>query len=335
MLKTIGSWSSPALKLSYRIWLRELLVKKADFVLSKTLRRNFPCWLAGIVLLVSALLKGYELSISPTSSEGIRLPRAVLNGLVNFELSFGGWLLCGFYPIATRYAAVGCFTVFGFVSLTRAIAGDASCGCFGLLEVSPWITFAFDVTVVVTMLYWKPVTETSTNYRSHPRRAARLFGLVALFFIASTLITHKGPTVVAPVINYFMSGEDLVVLEPEQWVGMYFPLLNHIDIGSQLSDGRWVVLLYHHDCSSCRDSIPKYVRMADLESDQQSTLQVALIEVPPYASPAHRIVDYDASYVSGRLSDSVMWFVTTPSEIILEDGIVRTCKVGQTPVTLP
>jgi hypothetical protein len=52
---------------------------------------------------------------------------------------------------------------------------------------------------------------------------------------------------------------ELVVLEPEKWAGQYFSLVDHIDVGSQLLTGQWIVLLVHHDCDHCAAAVPRYV----------------------------------------------------------------------------
>ena len=52
---------------------------------------------------------------------------------------------------------------------------------------------------------------------------------------------------------------DLVVLEPERWIGQHFSLVDHIDIGPQLTAGPWIVLLVHHDCDHCIATVPRYV----------------------------------------------------------------------------
>jgi hypothetical protein len=36
-------------------------------------------------------------------------------------------------------------------------------------------------------------------------------------------------------------------------------LVDHVDVGSQLKSGRWIVLLVHHDCDHCAAAVPKYV----------------------------------------------------------------------------
>ena len=51
----------------------------------------------------------------------------------------------------------------------------------------------------------------------------------------------------------------VVVLKPEAWVGKRFPLIGYIELDltlAELSKGCWLVALYRHDCSHCKDVVP-------------------------------------------------------------------------------
>ena len=70
----------------------------------------------------------------------------------------------------------------------------------------------------------------------------------------------------------------IVVLDPENWAGRPCPLLDYIDIGDQLREGDWLVLLYHRDCPGCQRAIEK------LRSDASPAVirrarRVALVEI--------------------------------------------------------
>jgi hypothetical protein len=113
----------------------------------------------------------------------------------------------------------------------------------------------------------------------------------------------------------------VVILEPEKWAGKPFPLLKHIDIGSQLSQGQWVVVLFHHDCAVCQRVIPAYEQMLDARVDTLS-VRAAIVEVPPYDEDTLASVALRERLSVGRLDATRDWFVQTPVELFLEDGRV-------------
>ncbi|MFV1965060.1 MAG: MauE/DoxX family redox-associated membrane protein [Pirellulaceae bacterium] len=104
--------------------------------------------LLGVVLLIAAALKAWQLSTEPVAEDGLLTSRGFLIALVEFELLFGLCLLFGLVPRVTWPIAMLCFVGFSCVALYKALSGAASCGCFGKVEVNPWYTFAFDVGAV-------------------------------------------------------------------------------------------------------------------------------------------------------------------------------------------
>ena len=112
--------------------------------------------LLAAVLLTAAVLKTYELATGPVLGNELLDSRWLLMAVVEFELFFGIWLLSGFYPRQTWAAAILCFGIFACVPLYKALAGHASCGCFGPVPINPWYTTAFDAAIVLLLLYWRP-----------------------------------------------------------------------------------------------------------------------------------------------------------------------------------
>jgi len=93
--------------------------------------------LVAATLLTASVLKAHQLLTEPILGKGLLYSRGVLIGLVELEFCFGMWLLTGrAAQLAWRIATV-CFAVFACVSAHKAIGGEASCGCFGRLEVNP------------------------------------------------------------------------------------------------------------------------------------------------------------------------------------------------------
>lgn len=107
---------------------------------------------AGLTLLAAAVLKMHQLATAPSADDSFwpNRPLAVL--LVLGESLLSGWLLAGVFPAPARAIATGCFGVFFVVSVQRGIAGEASCGCFGIVSVTPWLTAALDAGMVALLL---------------------------------------------------------------------------------------------------------------------------------------------------------------------------------------
>ena len=105
----------------------------------------------GLIFLTAAMLKGLQLaSPSQLSKHWLITPPAVFV-LIGLEAFFGLWLCFGHYPAATRWVALFVFAVlFGF-SLSQALAGKASCACFGALNVTPWLTALFDLAALIAL----------------------------------------------------------------------------------------------------------------------------------------------------------------------------------------
>ena len=110
----------------------------------------------GSVLVVASFLKGFDLLTDPLAGHDFLGPRWLLIVLVGFEWGLGLWLLAGFHPRLTRWVAIACFAVFAGTTLTMALAGESSCGCFGRVRVSPWLTLSFDLAAVGALLSFPP-----------------------------------------------------------------------------------------------------------------------------------------------------------------------------------
>ena len=99
-------------------------------------------------MLTAASLKGYGLARDPLAQDEVLPNRTTAILAVLFELGLGSWLLVGVFPSVARPIAIVCFTTFLIVSISHILAGKASCGCFGAIQVTPWVTTIFDTAIV-------------------------------------------------------------------------------------------------------------------------------------------------------------------------------------------
>ena len=112
--------------------------------------------LLGLVLLLAALLKFYGLAIEPVARMGLFSTPEFQVAVIEFEVFLAVWLLSGWRPLGSWLLALATFTGFAVVSFWQGWIGQASCGCFGRLAVSPWYAFTLDVTLLALLLIGRP-----------------------------------------------------------------------------------------------------------------------------------------------------------------------------------
>ncbi len=114
-------------------------------------------------------------------------------GAAVFEAGLGLLLSIGVWAKATRVACVAAFGVFATVSFYEAIGGEASCGCFGRLAVSPWWKFGVDVAVLGALVACRPcVKPIASGPDTHPR----FLGLRLLLGAVPGAVVVLGPLAV-------------------------------------------------------------------------------------------------------------------------------------------
>jgi len=222
--------------------------------------------LLGILLLAATGLKAHQLATEPVAERDLLSNRTFLVVWVELELLLGTWFVSGILPRAAWVAAMNCFFLFAIVAALKAVSGEASCGCFGRVEVSPWYTLGLDAGALAALLVFRPDLRAPLPV-SHRRLRG---GLAAAFVLAAgvpvaILAARYEPAMLTPQ-GEIVGDESVVLLEPETWVGQPCPILSHIDIGRELARGQWIVVLYHHDCPHCQERVPEFDREARVEA---------------------------------------------------------------------
>lgn len=286
----------------------------------RVIQRRLTLALLGLMLLVASALKGYELATSSVAETGFLTSRWFLIGQVEWELGLGLWLLSGFYPRAARMVALTCFIAFLGESLHQGLSGQTSCGCFGKVSVNPWLTLGLDSAAIIALVRCGSVSLRSTASAPPLIRVGICVALFAMLGLTGAWIMARHAPVGITDEGDIPNDSRLVLLEPTGWVGRRFPLLRHIDMGKQLAEGEWLVLLYHHNCPVCRRAIKEYERFARSGTSQAVVPRVALIEVPTHGDVAPGTLPAGRACSLGRRSEARDWFVKTPVAIRLKDG---------------
>jgi len=273
---------------------------------------------AGLLLVGAAILKAVELISGPTATMVLPFGR-FLTVQTGFEFVIGLLVLSGVYWRKLRWLIVLLFSTFAAYSLHLAVNGAASCGCFGPVSVSPWWTSMLDLAVVfglvVSSIHKSSIGSDPIGSRTALIAVQRklLFVALAAIVVVTALLTRSIERRTAAARGLSTTG-DLVILEPDQWVGKKLPIADFLD--ADLSRGKWLAVLHRHDCPVCQEVLPLYEQRALIGE------QIALIDIPPYGRSPH----LESTCLNCRLKDDREWFVQTPVEIELQDGIVVTAK---------
>jgi hypothetical protein len=267
----------------------------------------------GCLLLFAASAKAYQLHVTPVSLA------ALIAGLllVSVELFLGMWIAFGAPTRRTWYVAVYTFVVLAVVSGYKLISGEASCGCFGALQVSPAITLGVNAAALLTLSFCRPLAQCGSRHAFFTLPRVGLCALVP--FIAVSALVIVGQSNVKHANEPLRPG-DLVVLEPETWIGAPFDLLRHIEVSEDLATGEWTVLFYRSDCHVCHEV------MTDLASQLEAGAAagpIALVAMDMPNAPADALTKRleELGCVFGSLSRQQRWFVTTPLRVLLTDGL--------------
>ncbi len=292
----------------------------------ENLRQRHLLWhiarcLAGCVLLIAAGLKGDEILVTSLLGEGWFHSRLLGIVLVEFEICLGCWLVTGWRAEWSRRVALVTFSIFAVATLYKAMSGQASCGCFGVYEVNPWFTLMLDGALVGMLFYARADTERPFFFRSGAALTAT-FILVALLCGSTSWWMLNAEAGAIDQDGQLIGDDSFVVLEPKEWVNQRLPLLPYLDVGKSLESGRWIAVLYKHDCSHCVEMLPQFEQEAMQFAAAGQNKQVALIEMPPYASAGYDPVPRDTACTRGRLDESREWFAQTPVVMELDNGVV-------------
>jgi hypothetical protein len=273
-------------------------------------------------VLLAAGLKGYELFAGPLPATSLWTSRSFLFGVIEAESFLGLWLLSGLWARGARWTALAAFGVFFAVSLTKGLSGEASCGCFGPLPVSPQWSAGLDLGAIIALWLLHPAESAGWPPGAlWPRGAAMLSLFLLIGGTGGMLLVVSRPAGV-DASGEIDVNQSVILLEPEKWVGRRCPLLPYTDIGEELAQGKWLVVLYNHDCPRCQAIMPVYEAMVHGAGSDPAAPRIAFLAVPPYGRP-HGEFAWGSGSRQGRLDEGKKWFVRIPTVLRLQDGVVQ------------
>jgi hypothetical protein len=266
-------------------------------------------------------MKAHQAATRPSAGGDVLSSAGVVACVTGLEVGLGLMLVTGAYPRTTRRVTLACFTVFAGVASYKTFAGDSSCGCFGQIQVAPWLTLAFDLTAVGALAMCglgNPTRPAAPNHRSLAAVAVALAAAAAGAVLALT----PEAVPVTPDGDFVGAGR-VVVLQPKDWIGKPFPLRKYVEIDEDLSRGRWTLILFQRDCPKCQSVLNRHQVGAPARGDR-----LVLIEVPPPGEPGSSDAPIPGC-VYGRLAGTKEWFVELPVCLELIDGKVGSVQTRE------
>ena len=293
---------------------------------SKRRSRGDALWtvmrfIIAFILLYAAFEKAKQLGRGTLPVSNSLLDSPLVNFFaVLFESAFAVWTLAGLAAVITRGAAFTLFAAFAGISLSKALTGAESCGCFGAREVNPYITFAMDAVIAATTLVSLIFRDKSKSVREELKieRKTKLVLLCCALAagvygaIVFTTDPNGNENILTSVDQDFTPGST-IVLEPDRWLDEYCPLLEYCSQKERLSKGRWFVMLHRVDCKTCQATFPTILKDA-----QARGVPLAMIDVD--ASDEQKTDEGVELY--DKLAPQYAWFVETPRVFVINDGVV-------------
>lgn len=225
---------------------------------------------------------------------------------------------------------VGIVTLAGFIPVLigDVALGAASCGCFGAVQVPPWVTLVTDGLFLLALIFLARGVPALKTTRTQPTwrvvsvgiwsvvSVALAFGLTSSGTSAENAKVDPGSMMTAgPAEGYYMpdytawQGSVFLDLDLAAWIR---------DLPEDLAEGQQYLLFYRLDCEHCHELMELYFA----DGVPLQTTAVAVPErggfptdgVQPFVCDSCRLAELPAG---------VDWFIQTPALVRLNDGVVE------------
>lgn len=270
---------------------------------------------------MAGLLKAAHAVLTAAPAATLTGSRWELIVLVEAEFVFAAWLWTGVLPWLARQLALLGFCGFAWVNLFAGLSGESSCGCFGMVPVHPWFTFALDVTVLAVLLAWQPRVTAATWSRVGVARTTAFALFLALVGGGGAVaMAVSGPALYDPSRTPLPS-ERRLLIAAEGWVGQRFPLADVLAGGADLLRGHWVIVLHDPGCPACRDVLEEASNYCRVTQERHGIVwQVACIEMsgPRFGRQAR--VEYTVPCRHFQFKPGREWVAHTPAAVRVRHG---------------
>jgi len=251
--------------------------------------------------------------------------RFVLEFSIAVELIVVGVMIL--VPGLARLAGILMLGSFLPVLIGDVALGASSCGCFGAVQIPPWVTLVTDVIFLIALLLIARGVPALKMPRSLPTGQVVVAGLWSVLSVAVAFgltssgipaeIESNGPEAVSsgPAEGYYLPDYD-------SWIGQSFSQLDVArwirGLPADLDDGQQYMLFYRKDCEHCHE-------LMEFFFTEELPLPTTAVAVPDRAGfPTVGVQPFVcAGCRLAELPAGVDWFLQTPVLVKLADGVVE------------
>jgi len=251
--------------------------------------------------------------------------RFVLEFSIAVELIVVGVMIL--IPGLARLTGILMLASFLPVLIGDVALGASSCGCFGAVQIPPWVTLVTDGFFLFSLLFIARSVPALTMPRSLPTRQVVSAGLWSVLSVAAAFgLTPSGipaeTTSSGTEIESSGPAEGYYLPDYSSWVGQPFTQLDVArwirGLPDDLDQGQQYILFYRKDCEHCHELMEFFFA----EELPLPTTAVAVpdragyptIGVQPFVCAGCRLAELPAG---------VDWFLQTPVLVKLADGMVE------------
>ncbi len=252
--------------------------------------------------------------------------RFVLEFSIAVELMVVGVMVL--LPGLARLAGIVMLTSFIPVLVGDVALGASSCGCFGAVQIPPWVTLVTDGIFLILLIFLARGVQALTTPRSLPTWQVVAVGVWSILSFAVAFgLTSAGST---PVIDDVQHGtvaasgpvEGYYLPSYAEWEGSRFLDLDVAawirGLPEDIEEGQQYLFFYRKDCEHCHE----LMEMFFADELPLPTTAVAVPErggyptvgIQPFVCGECRLAELPAG---------VDWFIQTPALVRLADGVVQ------------
>ncbi len=170
-------------------------------------------FLTGAFLIVAAIMKVHQMLTQYVSDEPLWESWHFFLAAIPLEFGLGVWLVSGLFKKAGWLLGTLTFAFFIVITAHKAVTGQTSCGCFGTVEVNPWVTLlAIDIPIFLLLVIFRPKDE-----KLLPPPWPHGFHCLAVAIPACLIMGAMVPTM------YFNKVEKI---DPKDWATSKLPVTN-------------------------------------------------------------------------------------------------------------
>lgn len=256
-----------------------------------------------------------------TGSAGVDL-------LYLFRLSIAGELaivgLMVLVPRLARPAGLFLLGIFLPVLIGDLMLGASSCGCFGAVAVSPWVTLVIDGGLFAGLWYFGGKAPSLRVEKVLPTLPIVLAGLwvVLSFMVGFSIGGNSAPAENGNTAAAELPADGFYLPQFDSWIGQNW---SDIELSAWIQgsavgqiEGTEYVMFYRKDCEHCHELMQAWfsgvlfaptVAVAVPERDGFPEVNLLPIECPECAL--------------AELPAGIDWFLQTPVLVRIEDGVVQ------------